>query len=179
MGAKLANLLVLAWLVLNTSLLLASREELQPRWQDIARSPSKQVKLRRRQVELAVNRLHILESLDGQLEKFAELGPSVLAAGSQLQSAQLLEQQQQLFCSLKLTWSGPSEQPASAEPASCLESAHLRRRLPVYMLNLRRRLLAAQASQPALAVRSLMPYRSAVVRSFAQPSVNPQGKFSG
>lgn len=187
MAAKLGYLLALVCLLTGcTEPLTASREDwLQPQrprhWRD-GPNAAQQLRLRRRQVELAVNRLHILESLDGQLEKFAKLSPSVLTTGQQRRQQQQKQQQQhqqqyqhpqqQLACALELT----GDAHTAGKLASCLDSVELARRVPAYMLNLRRRLLGAP-SQPSTAVRSLMPYKSLVVRSFAQPSANPKGKF--
>lgn len=111
------------------------------------------VKLRRQAelAELAVNRLHILESLDSQLRRFADRASS---AG-------------RLSCALTLEPAG----------SSCLNSSYLKRRVPAYMLNLHRRLMSELRNSPPAAVRSLMPYKSQVVRSFAQPSLDLKGEL--
>lgn len=150
-------------------------------------------------LDLAVNRLHILESLDGQLREFAALAalksnrseaPTGEAAHRNFRrhkesSFQIHQEEhprdddkepaRQLVCQLKLRFGGNDGRvgPTTEDPGSsmpdCLAEPLLARHVPPYMLNLHRQLLS-ESRKLADAVQ-LMPYKSLIMRSFGQPSL--------
>lgn len=144
--------------------------------------------LRRRQaVELLVNRLRILESLDEQLRAFAEA-----AELAQQQRHEQQQQQQQaadaglasaagsqIFCRLELPATGGGG--GESEPQSpCLADKRLLGQLPPYVLNLYRQLLfelhqeganRSAGAQSADTVQLTMPYGAQIMRSFRQPKI--------
>lgn len=132
---------------------------------------------KRRALDLAVNRLHILESLDGQLREFAARASAAQRANStKAHKPELFDQ----VCQLRLELGRPGEpvlrQSGGQMLPDCLAEARLARHVPPYMLNLQRQIMS-QSRTMADAVR-LMPYRALVMRSFAQPSL-PVASDSG
>jgi len=121
-----------------------------------AREPSKVEEA----LELAVDRLRVLESLDGQLLQFVRR-----AEGAGRVGGDKAGQMEQELCLLPLNFSEAKQ--ADASLRSCLADARLLRQVPPYMLNLHRR-LTSESERLADAVL-LMPYRSLVMRSFRQP----------
>lgn len=148
-------------------------------------------------LDLAVNRLHILESLDGQLREFAALAahksnksePHEAAHrnfrrhksapnhedDSQQDDREARRTNRQLVCQLKLRFGAQTDAAeASGSPIpDCLAEPLLARHVPPYMLNLHRQLLS-ESRKLADAVQ-LMPYKSLIMRSFAQPSLPVRG----
>lgn len=122
---------------------------------------------RRQALDLAFERLKILESLDAELRAFAR-APSPARPPS---SAPPVSPEDAHTCQLYLDFG--SEAPADhfrrrqTGRRSCWASERLARQVPPYMSNLQRQLLAESQSL-AEAVR-LMPYQSLVARSFRQP----------
>ena len=149
---------------------------------------STKLRLQRRQAadlatDLALDRLRVLESLDEQLRAFAELAArqsgAELAAPSGRNSQPKAEaptgadELARPVCSLGVDVLGRSW----AEPRACLLAGRLRRRIPPYVLNLYRQLLAELGANPssaasrslASAARRLMPYSAPTMRAFRQP----------
>lgn len=120
-------------------------------------------------LELAVSRLHVLESLDEQLRQFADAAAASVDAKRASPSSGR-------SCALRLKFgleaeseaaSEPEPEPELGPPACEAAGEKWARRVPPYMLNVYQQ-LKLESSSLAEAVRS-MPYKSLVMRSFRQP----------
>lgn len=164
-----------------------------------ALSSTRQSKFKRQaELDLAVNRLHILESLDAQLEQFVEKAAASNTANSPLPAtftaypsahsvrietahrgvAEPNQTCREQLCVLKLDWAfqfnSDQERAASGlkheQPRSCLAEPELKRQIPPYMLNLYRQL--RDSARTLTEASRLMPYQSMVMRSFRQPALS-------
>lgn len=173
----LLALLQIAWLARARHLQPHRHHHMAQNTQDLALDTSlaftqqRANKAKRQALDLAVGRLHILESLDPQLRAFAnrQLAPvdKPLMCRLELPFASHARDQNKKKKKRRSKRSQTQHRLEAKAARNCLHSEQLRRQIPPYMLNLHRQLLVETRTQDE-AVRA-MPYRSTVARSFAQP----------
>lgn len=125
---------------------------------------------KRQVVDLAVNKLHILESFDGQLIEFAKNISQV--------NEQTRPDRRGILCYLRLADAFGGEQQLSRSSAeSCVDNLKFKSNVPPYVMNLYKQLTyqepaAAVYNSPAQLLENAiqqMPYKSKIMRAFKQP----------